>query len=554
MDTSGDPSGPSFGYDQELMSVASMDKFGEPPSAGGSQDHPFGAGFLMGYSPFDTIEPATLQLPHTSHDDSCIDACPGAYNAHGLPRGSYPAAAQTRPRFSVSSCSYPHPSPDTPTFQAASDYDQMYSFMSPDSVLKFPMNLGGKLIHHANSSSQHYPTAILPNGFCNIPQCPVAEDCMSKNCSQFSCSDVCCTTEICDDESCEDQGIPCGASKCLAGCDTAAPFDYNWDLDPDLNSDWAFSQHGYDLTTHSQHCNHTNTEHDVALTLRDLKEPGTFGQTQQPSFNAFDCPVFDHHDHDILSSSLPPLPATSDTKVSIQTSPKPCLVTSISSIPEQFSCQWILRDDGDEHGDVCGQTFSNSEELHEHLGSVHVGQMTSKTKYLCRWRGCSRKDDKNFASRNKLKRHISTHTSYKPFKCEGCGEGFSAQQALDQHIRIHTGETPYKCDVPGCGKSFKQKSALTMHKRTHTGEKPLVCEECGKRFCESSNLSKHRKIHAGEYKFKCDKCPRSFIRVDQLRRHALKHARDYEKSKIRTKESTSPELPIQMDTASLGFS
>jgi hypothetical protein len=27
------------------------------------------------------------------------------------------------------------------------------------------------------------------------------------------------------------------------------------------------------------------------------------------------------------------------------------------------------------------------------------------------WEGCSRKDDQVFASRNKLRRHISTHTS-----------------------------------------------------------------------------------------------------------------------------------------------
>ncbi|ORY66366.1 uncharacterized protein BCR38DRAFT_340414 [Pseudomassariella vexata] len=241
------------------------------------------------------------------------------------------------------------------------------------------------------------------------------------------------------------------------------------------------------------------------------------------------------------------MPDTADTSPKTP-EPDDCL-KSPNCADQQHTCRWIVSDEGAKHEHLCSRSFSTPIDLDKHLREDHLAHMSSKTKYKCLWKGCVRKDHQEFASRNKLRRHLSTHTSYKPFECKQCGEGFSAQQALDQHIRIHTGDKPYVCDVEGCDKAFKQKSALTMHKRTHTGEKPLVCEYCGKRFCESSNLSKHRKIHNPVYKHKCTEpgCGKEFIRLDQLRRHTEKHERQRKKTKDRLQRATPPELSIQVE-------
>ncbi|KAI1845605.1 hypothetical protein JX266_008216 [Neoarthrinium moseri] len=531
---------PSFGY-QGLASPTSAGKFDAPGPGNHEHDPAFGHDFFHSDF-FDAVEPSTLQVAHTSHDDSCVDACPGVYNAQGLPRGSYPAATFARPRLATSSCSYPY-ALESPVFPSSSSqtYDAAYSFLASDLDVKYPLNLGGRYIHHTLNNNQQFSTPPINNAaFCNVPRCPVQDDCVSTSCSQPACSDQCCST-ACEDESCEQLGTACHDLECLSGDMSEAAFDYS----TYFHHDWNFGSHaGHALVPHDQPCNHTSTEHDAAFTLQDLKAvPGSATQHQQHAFiNAFNCPIY-NAEADAVPSTMETPALTADTNVPSPMSTRPSIaVAGSQEVSDLHTCRWQVKGQG-----ICGQTFNSNEELHDHLGKDHVGQMSSKTKYLCLWEGCSRKDDQIFASRNKLRRHISTHTSFKPFKCEHCQERFSAQQALDQHIRTHTGEKPYKCDVAGCEKAFKQKSALTMHKRTHTGEKPLKCDICGKCFCESSNLSKHRKIHAAEYKYSCKICQRSFIRVDQLRRHMTKHDRDKSKGKSLLASDTLAQLEDTVD-------
>ncbi|KAJ6474610.1 hypothetical protein C8R47DRAFT_1143753 [Mycena vitilis] len=179
--------------------------------------------------------------------------------------------------------------------------------------------------------------------------------------------------------------------------------------------------------------------------------------------------------------------------------------------PAAHVCRWSS----------CGQSFASLDELTQHLTEAHVG--SGKTSYDCFWQDCNRHSDNGFTSKQKLCRHLQSHTGHRPFQCKVCQQNFSEAATLQQHMRRHTQEKPYLCDYPGCGKSFAITGALTIHKRTHNGEKPFKCPHCDKAFSESSNLSKHLRTHTGAKPYTCNACNKSFARADQLTRHARVH-------------------------------
>ncbi|KAJ7180499.1 hypothetical protein C8R46DRAFT_584951 [Mycena filopes] len=174
-------------------------------------------------------------------------------------------------------------------------------------------------------------------------------------------------------------------------------------------------------------------------------------------------------------------------------------------------CRWTL----------CEQSFASLDDLTMHLNNVHVG--SGKTAYDCYWQDCLRHGENGFTSKQKLCRHLQSHTGHRPFQCKVCLQNFSEAATLQQHMRRHTKSKPYLCDYPGCGKSFAITGALTIHRRTHNGDKPFKCPHCQKAFSESSNLSKHLRTHTGAKPYTCDKCNKSFARADQLNRHTRIH-------------------------------
>ncbi|KAJ9476892.1 Zinc-responsive transcriptional regulator ZAP1 [Pseudozyma hubeiensis] len=186
---------------------------------------------------------------------------------------------------------------------------------------------------------------------------------------------------------------------------------------------------------------------------------------------------------------------------------------------EKLICRW----------QGCSAQFNSHSALTDHIETAHVG--SGKAEYECRWIGCPRHaSGQKFSQKQKVLRHLQTHTGDRPFKCTQCGKRFSEQNTLAQHIRTHTLERPYVCDHPGCGKAFSVAGSLTIHKRIHTGSKPFVCTfpGCGKAFAESSNLTKHVRTHTGDRPFRCAECGKGFSRPDQLSRHRKTHERKRE--------------------------
>ncbi|KAJ3755163.1 hypothetical protein EV360DRAFT_50240 [Lentinula raphanica] len=175
------------------------------------------------------------------------------------------------------------------------------------------------------------------------------------------------------------------------------------------------------------------------------------------------------------------------------------------------------------HWNECGLTFDSCNDLTTHLTEVHVG--SGKPHYDCYWGKCGRNGQSGFTSKQKICRHLQSHTGHRPFQCKLCHQNFSEAATLQQHMRRHTREKPYVCDHPGCGKSFAITGALTIHKRTHNGYKPFKCTYCDRAFAESSNLSKHLRTHTGARPYTCPEpgCNKSFARPDQLTRHGNVH-------------------------------
>ncbi|KAJ3790396.1 hypothetical protein GGU10DRAFT_371251 [Lentinula aff. detonsa] len=175
------------------------------------------------------------------------------------------------------------------------------------------------------------------------------------------------------------------------------------------------------------------------------------------------------------------------------------------------------------HWNDCGLTFDSCNDLTSHLAGIHVG--SGKPHYDCYWGECGRNGQNGFTSKQKICRHLQSHTGHRPFQCNLCHQNFSEAATLQQHMRRHTREKPYLCDHPGCGKSFAITGALTIHKRTHNGYKPFKCTFCDRAFAESSNLSKHLRTHTGARPYTCHEpgCNKSFARPDQLTRHGKVH-------------------------------
>ncbi|KAF8637585.1 hypothetical protein AX17_002654 [Amanita inopinata Kibby_2008] len=198
-----------------------------------------------------------------------------------------------------------------------------------------------------------------------------------------------------------------------------------------------------------------------------------------------------------------------------------CMIEeSVTSPPENVpnayhKCMW----------QGCNDCFKSSDEVTRHLSLVHVG--SGHTTYECFWKGCTRNGDAGFTSKQKISRHLQSHTGHRPFQCSVCHQYFSEAATLQQHMRRHTREKPYMCDQPGCGKTFAIAGALTIHKRMHSGQRPFKCPHCDRAFAESSNLSKHLRTHTGVRPYSCTEpgCIKTFARPDQLNRHLSVHRR-----------------------------
>ncbi|KAI2638168.1 hypothetical protein GGS21DRAFT_458286 [Xylaria nigripes] len=396
---------------------------------------------------------------------------------------------------------------------------------------------------------------------CNMSQRLDVDDAASNAYTQPSCNSKC-TSTVCENDNCSVNGEPCDDPACFDDICPTTMSDLTGRTPIQVSTGAApFSQH------HRQPCNHTESEHLVARTLGELRAPPASqaqGQTPSPINPDF---VVSRVQRQFYNDSPPsyssPFQASIESMSSEPNEPQ----TPVQTAPAfRHICRWITNPDAPaSEKNICGLEFIDTQHFQNHLCESHSMKTSGQIGFPCLWDGCHRKQDYPFVTRGKLCRHLSTHSGYKPFTCDTCGQHFSGQQALAQHERIHTGLKPYQCTYPGCTMSFKQKSALTMHSRVHTGEKPLSCDICGKPFAESSNLTKHRKTHLGKLDHRCQHmvngkpCGKAFLRLDQLRRHQRCHLNnerrltEHGRKMSAISSSTSEEVPRSDQSPPISF-
>jgi hypothetical protein len=422
MNNSTSPGDQSYDEFHGVNPATTAESYANYAAVGNSHNDVYGNEQLFDMTPFDTIAPSSLSVTYAAHDDSCIDTLGGVCSQIGFHRGIPPSVTHPKARYSTSAIPFAH---------GLSENSDMFALGAPN-----PMSASGfsqseldlNLAQHRyglrafqsfpqnNFLGSPYRAGVsfnIPN-YGGLQQQPVPEDCSSVGCSQFSCSnDACCSTAPCEDEDCEAAGSPCDDSHCYEHNDPCNSLGGPWVI-PNWNSSAPLQQN----PLHNQPCNHTILEHEAIDTLRALGQASD-GPVQPPQSDSSQLasPARIHQPKDLVygsstDPSTPPL--TRETSISSAKSAARSLPAQTPGAASQdHVCQWILPTEPGHEVTVCACIFKTRQQLQTHLCDVHVTPMSTKTKFNCLWHGCDRSPGKDFASRNKLRRHINTHTGCK---------------------------------------------------------------------------------------------------------------------------------------------
>ncbi|XP_054267051.1 transcription factor hamlet-like [Macrosteles quadrilineatus] len=172
------------------------------------------------------------------------------------------------------------------------------------------------------------------------------------------------------------------------------------------------------------------------------------------------------------------------------------------------TCDEEIDEDEEVSCNVCGKTFSDNDNLDEHLVLFH---QYPRGQFKCRQ--CPRA----YSSQQGLSRHVAAHS--RKYTCENCNTVFTDRSNLQRHIRTsHVGARSHACDE--CGKTFASSSGLKQHSHIHSSVKPFQCDVCLKAYTQFSNLCRHRRMHSKcRQQVKCARCNQNFSTTNALAKH-----------------------------------
>ncbi|KAJ8682903.1 hypothetical protein QAD02_018695 [Eretmocerus hayati] len=153
--------------------------------------------------------------------------------------------------------------------------------------------------------------------------------------------------------------------------------------------------------------------------------------------------------------------------------------------------------------------------LRKHVDSHKVQE--KKVPVLCH------QCNQEFATQELLKYHEKKCH----IKCESCDSTFTSRFIYKNHRMITHGDEENKYSCPHCPKVFISQSKRTRHLVTHSSIAPIKCDLCGFRTNFGDDLEQHKLMkHNNERSLKCEKCPWTFKRKCDLFRHGKTHIKE----------------------------
>ena len=180
-----------------------------------------------------------------------------------------------------------------------------------------------------------------------------------------------------------------------------------------------------------------------------------------------------------------------------------------------------------EANEIKSELFSKKTEIFD----GHTFEKTESGELICPY-----KENCTYVSkhRNRMRKHIRTHTGEKPYVCNKCERTFGHLDSVKKHVLVCTGPTdtidlselftktseifdnlvfektgngelkcPYK---ENCNFASNHRNTMRSHFRTHTKEKPYICNLCEGTFANITSVKRHLLTHSGMKGVNCKFC------------------------------------------------
>lgn len=132
--------------------------------------------------------------------------------------------------------------------------------------------------------------------------------------------------------------------------------------------------------------------------------------------------------------------------------------------------------------DQCGKKFTSVSGLYKHIQLFH----DNRANYACELCG------QTFLNKKAWHGHMNKHSKCKPFICNLCKKAFQYAFSLERHhAESCMNQQAFKCD--SCGKDYATKERLKAHISGAHSAPTYKCETCEKAFQWRGTLYRHKK-------------------------------------------------------------